>query len=178
LAELSGFALRPLLLEDRKRLLEWRNSDPVRTQMFNPQQIDPADHAEWFATAIAADPDRYQILLSEGRAIGFVSFAPVEGRPGTWTWGLYVGAADAPRGSGTALGTLALHHATTRLKAHAVRSEAMAGNTRAIRLYERLGFRPAGTRTIRRPGSGSDEQVAVFEIELTPPADAAAERAG
>ena len=160
--ETEGFDLRALLPTDKDLILRWRNSDFVREHMFTPDPIDPSDHERWFARVLAADPRLYGVLTHGGRDLGFVSFSRDDDEADVWTWGLYVGEPDAPRGSGSALGALALRHAFTELTASAVISEAMAANDRAIRLYDRLGFRRAGTRVITRSTPGTPEDVTIF----------------
>ena len=112
---------------------------------------------------IPSDQDTiYRILSLADRDLGFVAFTREDASNATCTWGLYIGEPDAPRGSGSALGALALTHAFTELAADEVISEAMASNDRAIRLYDRLGFRRVDTRVITRTTPGTPEDVIVF----------------
>jgi UDP-4-amino-4,6-dideoxy-N-acetyl-beta-L-altrosamine N-acetyltransferase len=159
--DIDEFALRALEPADKDTILRWRNSDFVREHMFTPDLIAVADHERWFARVLDADPCLYRVLTHEGCDLGFVSFAR-DDDSSAWTWGLYVGEPDAPRGSGSALGTLALAHAFDELAADAVVSEAMAANERAIRLYDRMGFRRVGTRFITRTMPGTPEEVIIF----------------
>ncbi len=160
--ETKDFVLRALLPADKDTILRWRNSDFVREHMFTPDPIAPSNHERWFARVLTADQRLYRVLTYGDRDLGFVSFARAEDSGGAWTWGLYVGELDAPRGSGSALGALALRHAFNELAADEVVSEAMAKNDRAIRLYDRLGFRRAGMRFITRTTPGTPEEVIIF----------------
>ncbi len=162
--EMDEFSLRPLLGEDKCRIRAWRNSDRVRVHMFNPTPISEVDHDQWFTRVLGDDPNRYRILLSGSQPLGFVSFSPVVDAAATWAWGLYVGEPDAPRGSGSALGRLALDHAFVDLGADAVVSEAMISNERALALYSRLGFVRTGTRQVTRLREYGPEDVAIFTI--------------
>jgi len=160
--EPDEFALRELKPSDQDTILRWRNSDFVRKQMFKPDVIAAEDHERWFERVLVTDPRLYRILSLADRDLGFVSFTREDDSNATCTWGLYIGEPDAPRGSGSALGALALTHAFTELAADEVISEAMASNDRAIRLYDRLGFRRVDTRVITRTTPGTPEDVIVF----------------
>jgi UDP-4-amino-4,6-dideoxy-N-acetyl-beta-L-altrosamine N-acetyltransferase len=156
------FVLRALKPTDQDTILRWRNSDYVRTHMFTPDLIAPEEHAGWFEKVLLMDPRLYRVLSLADRDLGFVSFARDDDLYAIWTWGLYIGEQDAPRGSGSALGAMALTHAFTELEAIQVVSEAMAANERAIRLYDRLGFRRVGMRVITRTTPGTPEDVIIF----------------
>jgi UDP-4-amino-4,6-dideoxy-N-acetyl-beta-L-altrosamine N-acetyltransferase len=158
------FSLRLVTDEDRATLLAWRNSDRVREHMFTTSVIDERDHERWFAQALHAARDRHLVLLHSSVPIGFVSFTAVAEPDAATSWGLYVGDPAAPRGSGTALGTLALDYAFARLGARVVHSEAMSQNESAIKLYERLGFERTGSRCIHRDGTVGTEMVIQFSI--------------
>lgn len=160
--EPGEFSLRALKPSDRDILLRWRNSDFVRKHMFTPDLITAQDHKRWFEAVFSMDPRLYRVLSRADRDLGFVSFAREDESSTTWTWGIYVGEPDAPRGSGSALGVLALMHAFTELTADKIVSEAMASNNQAIRLYDRLGFCRVGTRVITRTTPGTPEDVIIF----------------
>jgi UDP-4-amino-4,6-dideoxy-N-acetyl-beta-L-altrosamine N-acetyltransferase len=158
------FSLRPVTEEDKATLLAWRNSDRVRSHMFTTSVIDERDHELWFSRVLDSARDRHLILLHSSVPIGFVSFTAVTEPDATTSWGLYIGDPGAPRGSGTALGTLALDYAFACLGARAVVSEAMAQNGTAIKLYERLGFERTGSRYIHRDRTAGLEMVIQFAI--------------
>ncbi len=160
--EPDEFVLRALRPDDRDTILRWRNSSFVREHMFTPDPIATADHERWFARVMTMDPRLHRILSFADRDLGFVSFARNSNSSTTWTWGLYVGEPDAPRGSGSAIGALALKYAFNELDADEVVSEAMAANDRAIRLYNRLGFHQVGTRVLTRSTPGTPEDVIIF----------------
>jgi len=163
-AKPDEFSLRPLLEVDEGLIRTWRNSDPVRMHMFSPELIAMKEHQRWFADALAGDPNRYRVLLGDSRPLGFVSFSPVADTAGAWAWSLYVGDPTAPRGSGSALGSLALDHAFTNLGACTVVSETMADNKAALALYGRLGFVRIGTRQVTRRSSSGPEDVVILSI--------------
>ncbi len=160
----SDFSLRPVSDQDRDRLLTWRNSTRVRRHMFTTAVIRADEHRRWFSRVMRESRDRHLVLQVDGSPIGFVSFSPVSTEDGATHWGIYIGEPDAPPGSGTALGQLALDYAFGSLGATTVVSEVMSDNQPAIRLYERLGFRSCGERRMLRDHGGAEETVIEFRI--------------
>jgi UDP-4-amino-4,6-dideoxy-N-acetyl-beta-L-altrosamine N-acetyltransferase len=139
--KISRFSLMPAIAGDEATVLRWRNSPRIQMWMRNRQPISADEHAIWFQAALSAIPPTRYLLHCETVPVGFVHFRRLVGTE--WEWSLYVGEPSAPRGSGTALGILALDAALGQLGATHVYSSALLGNERAIRLYERLGFGPA-----------------------------------
>ena len=138
---LADFALRPARPEDEETVLRWRNSDQVRPYMLNQVLISVAEHHAWFAMGFDQNrPSRF-VLEHDHDPLGFVHFTHLDGDE--WDWSIYVGEPDSPRGTGTALGILALDIAFLSLDVQLLRSAVFPTNERAIRLYSRLTFNDA-----------------------------------
>ena len=150
---LAECRLRRVDIGDRERLLTWRNSDPVRGQMFTKRAISPAEHAAWFARAVV-DPDTDHLVFEhEGRPLGLTSVS----RGGSG--GLYIGEPLAPQGSGSALLALTLDHAFSVRGLAELTYEAMAENVRALALYRRFDFVENGDRMVQRDEHSGLERV-------------------
>ncbi len=113
---------------------------------------DPNDDWAW-ETELARTPDwREQFVIEhDGRPIGFLQLID-PAREDSHYWGdvppnlraldIWIGPADAlGRGFGTQAMHLALAHCFADPTVEAVLIDPLAGNTRAHRFYERLGFR-------------------------------------
>ena len=59
-------ALRPLRAEDRDRLRTWRNLPEIARWMYSDHEISAAEHARWFAGALADQGRRYWIIEMDG----------------------------------------------------------------------------------------------------------------
>lgn len=132
--------LRPLLPADAALVFTWRNRAEIRRAMFDPEPLDWVRHVAWIERTCAADDRRYFLLERAGTALGLVGFQDISERHGTARWGFYVGAAEAPRGTGTVLCTLGLERFFTELGLRRVQGEALADNPASLRLHRRLGF--------------------------------------
>lgn len=139
---MSGIALRPMLDRDVGQVFVWRNDPEIRRYMLTQHEITLDEHHAWFARASADQSRRLLIVEDEGRPFGCVNFSGV--RPGgVADWGFYT-APDAPKGSGSKLGQVALDYAFRNAGLHKVCGQALAYNGASIRLHEGLGFRREG----------------------------------
>jgi UDP-2,4-diacetamido-2,4,6-trideoxy-beta-L-altropyranose hydrolase len=135
--------LRPMEEHDLALVLKWRNTPSIREHMLNSHDITPNDHLAWFRSA-GMDPDR-QLLIAEwmGCPIGFVQFSGLREKLQS-EWGFYA-APNAPKGSGTLLGRLALRHAFDNLMLPKLRGRVLPENIASINFHLKLGFRPKAT---------------------------------
>lgn len=131
---------------------------------------DPNDEWNW-ESELARSPDWREQLIAEvaGRPVGFVQIID-PAREESRYWGdvpanlraidIWIGeATDLGRGYGTAMMQLALARCFASPAVSAVLIDPLATNTRAIRFYERLGF-----RFVERRWFGADD-CAVHRLE-------------
>lgn len=133
----DGCIVRKVTEDDLPMVLAWRNHADVRSYMFTQHEIGVDEHRNWFIKA-SKDPSRCLLLVEEaGQAIGYVQFSKVE--DGVADWGFYA-RPDAPKGTGSKLGAMALNHAFGTLKLHKVCGKAIESNQASIAFHQRLGF--------------------------------------
>lgn len=138
----SGALIRRMNAGDLERVLRWRNHPNVRCYMYTQHEIGLEEHARWFANA-SRDPDRHLMIFeSKGVPLGFINFHR-KGGGGIAEWGFYV-APDAPKGTGRALGRVALHYAFDVAGFEKLCAKALDFNERSIRFHASLGFQREG----------------------------------
>ena len=148
--------LRPATLDDLALLQRWDEQPHV-------VESDPNDDWGW-EVELARSPSWREQLIAEadGRPIGFMQIID-PAREESHYWGdvpaglraidIWIGeAADLGRGYGTQMMRLALARCFAPPEVSAVIIDPLASNTRAIRFYERLGF-----RFVERRQFGDDE---------------------
>jgi UDP-4-amino-4,6-dideoxy-N-acetyl-beta-L-altrosamine N-acetyltransferase len=138
------FNLRTLSASDEERMLQWRNSDRVRCNMYNDHIIQPEEHAAWFRTAIFDTHARYLIATFLDQPIGLVSFTNINETHDRCSWAFYLGETEAPRGAGSAMEFLALTYAFEVLKIRKLCCEVFVFNAGVIKLHEKFGFTHEG----------------------------------
>lgn len=165
---MSGqIVLRPATMDDLALLRRWDEEPHV-------VESDPNDDWGW-EVELARDPDWREQLVAEagGRPVGFVQIidpAREESRywgdcpPGLRAIDIWIGEADAlGRGYGTQMMRQAIARCFADAAVTAILIDPLLSNVRAIRFYERLGFRAVGPRRfgeddclvmrLERPGS-------------------------
>jgi aminoglycoside 6'-N-acetyltransferase len=144
--------------KDYRRMAEWQNRSHVR-EWWDP---DEPDLTEEGAAAVYGPMTRDDsqttpcIIELEGRPIGYVQFYPWDddeegsdamGLPpseGAWGLDVFIGEPDlVNRGIGTAAVSLLCDHLFDERDASSVRLVSAIDNERALRSYEKAGFRKA-----------------------------------
>lgn len=140
----EAFAIRPLARADLALVLGWRNADRVRLNMYTTHVISAAEHSAWFARLEQNARDLAFVFERAGEPLGFLAFTAIDRAHGRAHWGFYLGVEDAPRGTGTMLGILAMDHAFGALGLRKVIGEVLDFNMASLRLFRRLGFAEEG----------------------------------
>ena len=156
-------ALRRPISGDLAAVVRWyRDPEIARLTRYQTRQMSQAEIERFFQVRmLATDALAYSIVeLPRNRLIGFTTFSALDGDNGSVMFHITIGERDAwGRGLGTEATQLMLHHAFERLGLHRVGLTVFSYNTRAIRAYEKAGFRVEGRlrEAIQRQGVFFDE---------------------
>ena len=135
------FTLRPLLESDLPRVLEWRNSERVRANMYTDRIISLEEHQRWYEKQfINSTNEKYFIFEYKGRPLGFVSFTRIEYMSCTCFWAFYLGETNVPRATGPVMEFIAIDYAFVELAVRKLCCEVFAFNTSVIKLHRKFGF--------------------------------------
>lgn len=140
----EDYTIRLMTEADLRMVLQWRNTERVRMNMYSDGVIAWKDHYAWFSRVRDNQAFRYFIVELRQRPIGVVSFTDIDRIHNKCNWGFYLGETDVPRGSGTALGILGLTEAFEYLNIRKVCAEVFAFNEASLRFHSRLGFAQEG----------------------------------
>ncbi len=132
--------LRAMEERDLPVVLRWRNTERIRRNMYTDHVISEDEHRAWFQKVQEQKRSVHLVFEMSGVPVGVVNITDFDTRNNTCHWGFYVGSPDAPQGSGTAMGLLALEHIFEHLKIRKLIGEALEYNDASIRFHERLGF--------------------------------------
>jgi UDP-4-amino-4,6-dideoxy-N-acetyl-beta-L-altrosamine N-acetyltransferase len=132
--------LRPMVRDDLEVVLAWRNSERIRQVMYTDHVITRDEHYAWFERVTRDNVSMHFVFECEDRPLGVVNVVDIDRRNLRCVWGFYIGEENAPRGSGTAMGYLALDHLFEKEGFHRIMGEALADNEASIKYHRRLGF--------------------------------------
>lgn len=139
--------LRPLEREDLVHIRRWSQDAEFRGLIGETQPMSRVE-AEAFFRRVQTEPDRvwFMITLKEdGRPIGEAGLLRIFPAWRTTDLSIMVGEREAwGQGYGTEAIRLLLDHAFGALKMHRVALGVVGFNERALRFYEKVGFRREG----------------------------------
>lgn len=156
--------LRTMQEADLAMVLAWRNAPKIRCCMLSTEEITPEAHAAWFGRS-STNPDRKLLIVeSAGVPIGFVQFSGLHAEPFP-EWGFYA-APEAPKGSGTVLGKLALEYAFRALHLPVLIGRTLPDNEISIRFHHKLGFRLRDTPDVQDANDMTVAHTSMVAFEL------------
>lgn len=150
-------ALRPLELEDAERLRAWVNDPEVHQHLGRFRACNAAAQRDWLEELNQRPEDHaFGIALREsGALIGSCGLHKVTFPHRSAELGVLIGETSTQgRGLGTEALRLLLGYGFDTLGLHRVELRVYESNPRAIRCYERLGFRREGEKREARWWAG------------------------
>ncbi len=133
--------VRPMKRADLETMMRWRPFVDPLYQPFDFPKRTRAEHMQWFEWRIK-DPGRrlYAIEDEERQVIGSLSLREIDGRRSA-RLGITLGADYVSRGYGTEALGLFLEYYFNEMDFVQMVLDVAATNLRAVRCYQRLGFR-------------------------------------
>ena len=156
-------ALRRPQPEDLSAVIRWyRDQEIARLTRYQTRPMTHAEIERFFQVRmLAPDALAYSIVeLPQWRLVGFTTFSSLDPDNGSVLFHITIGERDAwGRGLGSEATELMVKHAFEGLLLHRVGLTVFSYNVRAIRAYEKAGFRVEGRLrdAIQRDGRYFDE---------------------
>lgn len=139
--ERKGCYLRTIRENDTELILQWRNSEKIRAVMFKDHLITVEEHLVWYKKVQQNTTNsKHMIFEYYGTPLGQLNITQIDQNNNRCYWGFLIGADDAPKGSGMAMGYLALEFVFESLKMHKLCSEVLSFNTISTNYHKKLGF--------------------------------------
>lgn len=137
--------IRAVQLTDAELILEWRNTDAVRLNMYNHEKISLESHMAWFKSTLSKDSCKYFIYERDNNPLGVLSFTDIDTKNRKAFWAFYSGATNV-RGIGSEMEQLALEYAFNELDLHKLCCEVLEFNATVIKFHRKFGFKVEGIR--------------------------------
>jgi UDP-4-amino-4,6-dideoxy-N-acetyl-beta-L-altrosamine N-acetyltransferase len=158
--------IKQITMADKAKLLEWRNSVEVSEWMYTNHIISEAEHSVWFERMLSNEATQYWKIVVDSTPVGAVVLSEINAVEQSCSWAIYLGKSSA-RGLGVAQAAclLSLNFAFDALHLRLVRCEAISQNTRAIGLYQQVGFVPTPSQAefVQR----GESNLAIVKLELS-----------
>jgi len=140
----TDFGLRKINNNDLSLILEWRNSERIRKNMYTEHIISWEEHKAWYERLQEVMEDIYLVFEYKNIPIGLVYFTDIDNYNGTSFWGFYIGDCSAPRVSGAIMGFLGAEYAFSKINIRKLCGETFASNEGGKNFHIRLGFKEEG----------------------------------
>lgn len=137
--------IRPIQPTDAELILEWRNTDAVRLNMYNHERISLDSHTTWFKSMLSNDSCKYFIYERDNSPLGVLSFSDIDPKNRKAFWAFYSGATNV-RGIGSEMEQLALDYAFNSLNLNKLCCEVLDFNTSVINFHRKFGFKIEGIK--------------------------------
>lgn len=141
---INNYYLKDLEERDLGLILKWRNSKAIRTNMYTDHEITMLEHKEWFNRVRKNGHTLVKLLFYGNKPLGFMNFSDIDKKNNKCYWGFYIGESDAPKGSGTILGLLALELLFETVGIRKLCAEVLAFNDASLKFHQKLGFKEEG----------------------------------
>lgn len=139
--------LRPIEIEDLKKLHQWRNDENIFSQLaggFIPTSKN--EMSKWMDNFSKRDINNFRFIIEyDGHSVGFISLTNVSYLNKNGVLGIYIGESDF-QNKGIASSALKLLHefSINHLNLLKVKLNVNHNNKGALRLYEKNGYKKVG----------------------------------
>lgn len=146
MSQREDYRIRPIEENDLEKVLEWRNSERIRINMYTDHLITMNEHKKWFDSLQKQEPIStiYLVFEFKNKPTGLVYYTNINKRNGKCDLGLYLGETNVPQGIGAVMEFLALEYIFEELKIRKLCCEVIEFNALAIKLHNRFGFTEEG----------------------------------
>lgn len=139
--------LRPMTEDDTDMIVAWRNQDNVKKYFIYQADFTREGHLYWLHE-IVEKGHACQMMICDcdsDRPLGSVYIRDIDTEHHKGEYGIFIGDETARgRGVGTEAAELMIQYGFEKLKLHRIYLRVLAGNERAIRSYEKAGFKREG----------------------------------
>jgi len=156
--------LRPVLESDLGLILQWRNSERIRANMFADHIISSEEHRAWFERVNKEPIPLFLVFEYLRKPLGIVSITQIDRVNNRCLWGFYLGETDGPPECGMVMAYMGLTYIFENLKIHKLCSEAFAFNQGSIRFHRKLGFSQEGIFVKHVLKNGSYQDIITFAM--------------
>lgn len=157
--------LRDVLETDSEMLRTWRNLPEISEFMYSTHEISAAEHARWFAAAMADPQRRYWIILLDEKPVGLVNIYEIDIENSRAKWAFYLADPSVRgRGVGSYVEYTTLNHVFRELGLHKLACEVLSLNPRVISMHQKFGFTVDGTLRDQFIRNGEYVDVACLSI--------------
>jgi len=157
------------ILEVDKDLVDlvrnWRNSKNVSQYMYTNHHITKEEHQKWIEKLKTKKTAKAWIIKYNEKPVGLISLSNIDYNNKTTEWGFYI-ADDSVRGKGIGSASLykLMEYVFDEMNFNEMHTKVLENNPKAMRLYEKFGFKSEGKLEEKIVRDGKHINVFLFGI--------------
>lgn len=139
--------LRPMNAEDTDMIVAWRNKPSVKNYFIYRADFTREGHLYWLHEVVEKGHACQMVICDKAtdKPLGSVYIRDIDQNHKKGEYGIFLGEEAARgRGIGTEAACLMIQYGFEKLGLHRIYLRVLAGNERAIRSYEKAGFKQEG----------------------------------
>lgn len=139
--------LRPMAEEDTDMIVAWRNKTSVKNYFIYQAEFTKEGHLYWLHEVVEKGRACQMMICDKetDKPLGSVYIRDIDRDHCKGEYGIFIGEDEARgRGIGTEAARLMIQYGFEELGLHRIYLRVLADNERAIRSYEKAGFRQEG----------------------------------
>ncbi|KEK23386.1 UDP-4-amino-4,6-dideoxy-N-acetyl-beta-L-altrosamine N-acetyltransferase [Bacillus gaemokensis] len=141
---IENFHLKCIEKKDLDLILKWRNSEEIRSVMYQNHKISKYEHFRWFEKLKYDDTKVARLLVYNEKPIGFINFTKINKINQTCYWGFYIGDKQSVKRAGTVLGIVALNFIFETYGIQKLCAEILDRNHISLNFHKKFGFQEEG----------------------------------
>lgn len=139
----TGIYLRYMTVDDTDKIVEWRNSESVRSRFIYRGDFTREIHLSWIKNMVETGKVVQMMIcdLATDGTLGSVYIRDIDRTHSKAEYGIFIGEASARgRGVGTAAARMMVRYCFEEEKLHRIFLRVLSDNEVAIRSYLQVGF--------------------------------------
>ena len=137
--------IRPIKEEDTDNIIKWRNKSSVNQYFIYREPFTRESHLNWFHNKVQTGEVAQFIIMADDEPIGSVYLRDIDNKNKKCEFGIFIGDEfNCGKGYGKIASKLVIDHAFDKLKLNRIFLRVFPTNIRAIKCYEKIGFKQEG----------------------------------
>lgn len=162
---MHNVSIRPITYDDTENIIKWRNSDFVREKFIYQGLFTKESHENWMKNKVETGEVAQFIIVCDEKDVGSVYLRDIDLDKKEAEYGIFIGEESAlGLGIGTKSAELIIEYAFKTLKLEKLILRVHADNERAVRSYEKAGFKKNGKSELVSI-NGKDTLIIFMDLE-------------
>ena len=141
----KNITIRPITVKDTDNIIKWRNKSSVNQYFIYRKPFTKESHLNWFHNKVQTGEVAQFMILVDDEPIGSIYLRDIDHKNKKCEYGIFIGEeSNCGKGFGKMASKLVIDYAFNELKLNKIFLRVFSTNIRAIKCYEKIGFKHEG----------------------------------